>query len=186
MTGEESSNLSQMTDRLQIEPMGLHHSTLLFHALDYESIYEFIPNQRPKDADEVLARIKRVRAGPSMESDELWLNFVVLLDGEIIGRLEATLVNSWAEIAYLFDPTYSGKGYATEGTLWLIDHIYKNYQVTEFWATTDPNNLKSIQLLLRCGFKIDSLPEHGIRSYDEGDSIFRLRRSPGHSDNMTP
>lgn len=175
-----------MRGRLQIEPMGLQHSAALFRALDHESIYQFIPNQRPTNADEVTARIKRVLAGPSVESDEIWLNFVVLLDGEIIGRLEATLVSSWAEIAYLFDPTYSGKGYATEGTFWLIDHICKNYQVTEFWATTDPNNLKSIQLLLRCGFKIDSLPEHGIRSYDEGDSIFRLRRSPDHSDNMTP
>ena len=166
--------------------MGVVHSAALFRALDHESIYEFIPNQRPTNADEVTARIKRVLAGPRVGSDEIWLNFVVLLDGVIIGRLEATLVNSWAEIAYLFDPTYSGKGYATEGTLWLIDHICANHQVTEFWATTDPNNLKSIQLLLRCGFKIDSLPEHGIHSYDEGDSVFRLRRSPGHSDNMTP
>ena len=175
-----------MKGRLQIEPIGLQHSTPLFHALDHDSVYDFIPNQRPINSDEVSDRIQRVLVGPSVESDELWLNFVVLLDGEIIGRLEATLVNSWAEIAYLFDPTYSGKGYATEGTLWLIDHICKNYRVTEFWATTDPNNLKSIQLLLRCGFKIDSLPEHGIHSYDKGDSIFRLRRSPGHSDNMTP
>ena len=166
--------------------MGLHHSTSLFHALDHESIYDFIPNRKPIDADEVTARIKRVMAGPGEEANELWLNFVVLLDDEIIGRLEATIVNSWAEIAYLFDPTYSGKGYATYATRWLIDHIGRSFQVSEFWATTDPNNLKSINLLLRCGFTIDSLPEQGIRSYDEGDAVFRLRRSPDHSDNMTP
>ena len=175
-----------MIDRLAFEPLGLQHSTRLFHALNYDSIYDFIPNQRPTDSDAVAARTKRVLAGPTTESDEIWLNFVVLLDGEIIGRLEATIVNSWAEIAYLFDPNYSGNGYATEGTLWLIDHICKGYRVTDFWATTDPNNLKSIQLLIRCGFKIDSLPEHGIRSYDEGDAVFRLRRAPDHSDNMTP
>ena len=175
-----------MNDRLQFEPLGLQHSTPLFHALNYDSIYDFIPNQRPTDSDEVAARIKRVIAGPTTENNEIWLNFVVLLDGEIIGRLEATIVDSRAEIAYLFNPNYSGKGYATEGTLWLIDHIFKSYRVTDFWATTDPNNLKSIQLLLRCGFKIDSLPEHGIRSYDEGDAVFRLRRASGHSDNMTP
>jgi RimJ/RimL family protein N-acetyltransferase len=166
--------------------MGLQHSTLLFHALDYDSVYDFIPNQRPINSGEVTARISRVLAGPGGGSAEIWLNFVVFLDDEIIGRLEATIVNSWAEIAFLFDPTYSGKGYATEGTLWLIDHICKSYQIAEFWATTDPNNLKSIQLLLRCGFKNDSLPKHGIRSYDEGDSIFRLRQSPDPSDNMTP
>ena len=175
-----------MTDRLQIEPMGLHHSTQLFRALDYEGIYEFIPNQRPRDAGEVSDRIERWVVGPGQDSDELWLNFVVSLEGEIIGHLQATVFKSWAEIAYLFNPNYSGKGYATEGTLWLIDHICTNYRVADFWATTDPNNLKSIQLLLRCGFKIDSLPEHGIRSYDEGDAVFRLRRSSGHSDNMTP
>ena len=175
-----------MTDRLQIEPMGLHHSTQLFRALDYDSVYDFIPNQRPINSGEVSDRIKRWVAGPGAESDEIWLNFVVLLDNKIIGRLQATIVSSWAEIAYLFDPTYSGKGYATEGTLWLIDHLCNSYRVTDFWATTDPKNLKSIQLLRRCGFKIDSLPEHGIRSYDEGDAVFRLRRSPGHSDNMTP
>ena len=175
-----------MTEGLRVEPINTQHAGPLFRALDFESVYQFLTSPRPKNSGEVSDRIVRVIAGPGSERAEVWLNFVVSLDGEIIGRLEATVFSTWAEVAYLFNPKVSGNGYATEGTLWLIDYICQSYGVTEYWATTDPNNLKSIRLLLRCGFKIDSLPAHGIRSYDEGDAVFGLRQTPRPSDNMTP
>ncbi len=175
-----------MTQRLQIEPMALGHAESLFRALDFDSVYEFIPPPRPANPKQVSDRIERVLAGPGPASSDLWLNFVVSLAGEIIGRLEATALNTWAEIAYLFNPKASGKGYATEGVHWLIDHMRQTYGITEFWATTDPRNLKSSNLLLRCGFQASSLPEHGLHSYSEGDAVFALRFHSDISDNMPP
>jgi RimJ/RimL family protein N-acetyltransferase len=108
------------------------------------------------------------------DSGESWLNFVALIGTQVIGHIQATLVESRAEIAYVFSPVVSGKGYATQATQWLIGHIGEAKGICDFWATTDPQNLKSIRLLKRCGFLETSVPAHGLLSYDEGDLVFRL------------
>lgn len=166
-----------MTEGLLFCPIEVAHAEGLFHALDFDSVYQFITQPRPSNSDEVLVRIKRFNAGPSADSGQEWLNFVVLLDDKIIGHLQATVSGSRAEIAYLFNPVVSGRGYATTGTRWLMDHLCIALGVNEFWATTDPANLRSIALLKRCGFNATSLPAHGLLSYDEGDAIFHLGRN---------
>ncbi|OIQ79791.1 acetyltransferase (GNAT) family protein [mine drainage metagenome] len=165
-----------MTEGLVFEPVDLRHAERLFQALDFDAVYVYLTTPRPKNFSEVLTWIKRVGSRSDSESGEVWLNFVMLLDGEVVGRLQATVNVPSAEIAYLLNPGYSGKGYATTGTLWLLDHLFQEYGVTQFWATTDPGNAKSIALLKRCGFKETSLPAEGLRSYDDGDTVFGLRR----------
>ncbi len=165
-----------MTEGLIIQPIDIEHADGLFHALDFDGVYQFITQPRPRNSGEVRARIERVNVEPNPDSGQEWLNFVVLLNSEVIGRLEATLIGESAEIAYLFNPLVSGKGYATTGTLWLIDHIFKTREVNEIWATTDPANLKSINLLKRCAFKEAALPAQGLLSFDAGDAVFQLRR----------
>jgi len=167
-------------ERLKFEPLALHHADQLFHALDFDSLYEFMESfPRPRDVDQVRARIARLSAGPALESGQQWFNFSMLLDGEVIGQLQATAVGPSAEIAYVLSPSSSGKGYATTGALWLIEHLASTCQIMDFWATVDPRNLKSIQLLKRCGFVESSLPARGLFSYEEGDVVFQFRRNIG-------
>jgi len=170
-----------MNGRFEIQPLAEEHATQSFDAFDFDSIYEFMESfPRPHDVDQVLARIRRLTAGPSPESGQQWFNFTMLLDAEVIGQLQATVVGTSTEVAYVLSPPYSGKGYATKGLLWLIEHLASTCQVVDFWATVDPKNLKSIKLLNRCGFVEDSLPAQGLFSYESGDAVFHLRRS------MTP
>jgi ribosomal-protein-alanine N-acetyltransferase len=165
-----------MSARLQIKPIAPWHAEPLFHALDFDSVYEFVTSPRPTAPSEVASRIDRSIAGAMSDSQESWLNFVVLLGSHVIGHVQATVVESRAEIAYLFGPVASGKGYATQATQWLIDHVGQAHGISEFWATSDSENLRSIRLLERCGFVETSLPPHGLPSYDEGDLVFRLTR----------
>jgi RimJ/RimL family protein N-acetyltransferase len=163
-----------MAEPFLIEPIAQNHAGPLFDALDFDSVYEFLTSPQPMTVSDIAGRITRFLAGPPDGRDEAWLNFVVLIDNQLIGHIQATLVGSRAEVAYLFNPQVEGRGYATRATQWLIDYTGRTHGISEFWATTDPQNLKSIRLLRRCGFLETSVPAHGLLSYDEGDLVFRL------------
>jgi len=169
------------TERLTIEALDVGHAAGLFAALDDERVGRFIGGPDVTSVEAVIARIERVDAGPGPEWDEEWLNWAVLLDGVVIGRIEATLRHGVgrpgvAEIAYVFGPAWWGRGFATEATAWMIDHLASNHGATQWWATVDPSNTASINLLERLGFATTELPEFGLESFDEGDVVFVLRR----------
>lgn len=166
-----------MTEGLIFEAIRPDHAAALFRALDFDSVYRFVNTPRPQNVDEVRARITRFNKGPDPMLGQEWLNFVMRLGPEVIGHLQATIYGRSAEIGYVLNPRHSGHGYATTGTLWLIDHISNTHGITEFWASVDPANLKSINLLTRCGFVETSLPAEGLHSYEDGDTVFGLRRS---------
>ena len=72
---------------------------------------------------------------------------------QMLGRLEASLHDSLAEVAFLFNPPI-GKGATPARRLsWLHFHIEKSYGVNGFWATTAPANVKCQSLLRRAGYQ---------------------------------
>jgi RimJ/RimL family protein N-acetyltransferase len=84
-----------------------------------------------------------VEADPA-DSDD----FIVTLNGELIGKL-----GTWKipEIGFLIDPTYWGRGYASEAMAAFIERR-RGLGSTELTADVDPRNLSSIMLLARHGF----------------------------------
>src|SRR5690606_33022046 len=82
---------------------------------------------------------------PPDESDD----FVIMLEGRLIGKL-----GSWRlpEVGFLLNPADWGRGYATEAMTAFINHR-RALGSTELTADVDPENMRSLHLLLRCGFK---------------------------------
>lgn len=163
------------TARLDIEPLRPDHAEELYAALADPAVHRYIVTSGPWTLQAVRDRLERVAAGPPAGSRDVWLNFAVRREARLVGRLEATRHGDLAEIAYLFDPAVSGRGYATEAVEWLLGHLRDAHGVTEVWATTDPANDASVRLLGRTGFTrvADAHPDVG--SYDEGDLVFRRR-----------
>ena len=79
---------------------------------------------------------------------ELIDDFVVTLDGEVIGKL-----GSWRlpEVGFLFDPAVWGQGFASEAMAAFIDRR-RALGSAELTADVDPGNAASLRLLTRCGF----------------------------------
>ena len=104
-----------------------------------------------------------------------WWNFAVLdATGEVgLGRVQATIVDDWAEIAYLFGAQYWGRGFALEATGWLHRQLAADGAARTWWATVAPANERSVRLLGRLGYTpvVDGWPKLG--SYDPGDLVFR-------------
>jgi RimJ/RimL family protein N-acetyltransferase len=167
------------TERLIIEPLEPSHAPGLHAALDHPDVGTFIGGPDVTTLEAVRARIERLAVGPlAPRSGERWWNFAVLVPAErtIIGRLEATTYGAWGEIAYVFSPSWWGRGLASEASRWLVGHLAER-GVPELWAAVDPDNDRSQRLLLRIGFTRTDEPERPLSSFLPGDDMF-VRREP--------
>ena len=144
-------------------------------ALHHKAVYEFIGGIPTKT--EFAVGLRRALEGPPAGAvGENWINYVARLaqTGELIGRLEATVHDGLAEVAFLYNPSFWGRGYASEGLFWLHDYLRRYKDVSSLWGTTLPENTRSAGLLHRCGYhrvSPEGLPR--LYSYDEGDIVFR-------------
>lgn len=163
------------TPRLLFEPLGAGHAAELFGALCHPLVYEHLGEPPPESVAALAERYAFIAAGPpGYRAHETWINYAVRLraTAALIGRVEATIVDVRAETAYLLDPAHWGQGYATEAMSAFQNHLRQNERVMEFWATTSPQNARSIALLRRLGYRqvVDSWPP--LLSYDAGDLVF--------------
>jgi RimJ/RimL family protein N-acetyltransferase len=165
------------TARLQIEPLDLVHARGLFEALDHPQVGAFIGGPDVTTLVRLRERIVAVRRGPDNEGEQ-WLHWAVLADGVVVGRVEATLHDGLAEVAYVFGPPWWGRGYATEATQWMVDHLADHYGIATSWATVHPDNAASAALLGRVGFRPAEPGTVSLYSYDDGDLVFVRTHPP--------
>jgi RimJ/RimL family protein N-acetyltransferase len=146
----------------------------LASALHCDAVYQYIGGMPSRTDFEQWLR--HAIAGPPSESTgERWLNFTVRVAGsnEVIGRLEANIHDQLAEVAFLYSPRVWGRGYASEGLLWLQGQLRNYTEVCSLWATAHPDNHRSASLLRRHGYvpaATEGLPV--LYSYEVGDHVF--------------
>ncbi|TAG03669.1 MAG: N-acetyltransferase [Betaproteobacteria bacterium] len=146
----------------------------LANALHSEAVYQYIGGMPTRPDFELWLR--RSIAGPPSEANgERWINFTARLAAtqEVIGRLEANIHNNFAEVAFLYNPKFWGRGYAMQGLQWLHRQLAEHNGVHSFWATTHVENRRSASLLLRNGYV--SAVTHDLPvlySYEAGDLVF--------------
>ena len=91
-------------------------------------------------------------------------DFIVTLDGQLIGKLGAWKL---PEVGFLFDRAHWGRGYAREALLAFIDRR-RALGSGELRADVDPRNAASLKLLERCGF-VET--HRGIGTWKVGDEL---------------
>ena len=150
---------------------------MLFAALDDPRVGHFIGGPDVTTLEALRARIDRVTDGPPPQSGQTWLNFAVLLGPTVIGRVEATVHDGIAEVAYLIGPRWWGCGYGAAATSLLLEHLVAA-GVTDCWATTMPDNLASVGVLVHLGFsEVEPRDAPLLHSYDDGDRVFHRREA---------
>lgn len=105
---------------------------------------------------------------------------VVLNNGRLAGGCMAALSADGheAEIGYSFEPSYWGKGYATEAVTILVTELFARTSIQRIFATCGPLNAASIRLLRRTGFVLEGcLRAHKVVRGQVRDSLIwsRLR-----------
>ena len=76
-------------------------------------------------------------------------DFVVTLDGEVIGKLGAWRL---PEIGFIFGSGHWGRGYAAEAMRAFLDHMFQARVVDFLTADVDPRNTAALKLLTDNGF----------------------------------
>jgi RimJ/RimL family protein N-acetyltransferase len=146
----------------------------LANALHSEAVYQYIGGM-PSRANFDQWLHHSLAGPPSEATGEQWISITVRLaeSREVIGRLEANIHDHLAEVAFLYSPRLWGRGYASQGILWLHDRLREHKEVHSFWATTHPENQRSASLLRRHGYlaaATQGLPV--LYSYEGGDHVF--------------
>ncbi|ANH68094.1 GNAT family N-acetyltransferase [Mitsuaria sp. 7] len=163
------------TARLTLAPLVDADIDELAGLLWDERVYEHIGGL-PSGADLVALGLRRALAGPPAgRTSERWLNYAVRLraDRRLIGRLEATVHDGIAEVAFLLAPLHWGHGFAQEGLGWLHDELSRVAPQSPCWATTLPANVRSSRLLIACGYEeVDPATAPDLMTYDAGDRVF--------------
>lgn len=107
-----------------------------------------------------------------------WHRYVALPDPNgsrtLIGCLGAFAKEPFetCEIGYGILPSFEGRGYATEGTRALINHLRTDTRITSFIAHTFPSLPSSIRVMEKCGMVFDGDGE------EPGSIRYRLRLTP--------
>jgi len=128
-----------------------HHA--LFSDLDVVRYLYFGPFDRPA-AQEHLAR----RSMVDLPGEGGWINFGVEVKGEgvLIGELAMGYISATHahyEVGYVFDPAYTGHGYATEGTAMIIELAFSGLGAHRVSARLDARNDPSARVLERLGMR---------------------------------
>ena len=143
------------TNRLVLEKLNRNHSESLFKVLKDSAVYSYIPQNAPLSIAELRKCYTKLENNLLAPDGETWINYAVRLlsTNEYIGRLEATVNDREAEIAYLFGSCYWGFGYASESVRRLITFLKQEHEVITVKASTDTRNTNSIALLERLQFR---------------------------------
>lgn len=162
---------------MRFEPLARAHADCLSDALLDPAVYEFIPGPHPASTLELAEDFSRLSLGPPADLQWMrWWNIGVFAaaTGEGLGQLQATIVDDWAEVAYVFGSKHWGQGYAQEAMRWFHEQLREDGAAWDLWAAVAPRNARSVRLLERLGYRpvTEGWPELG--SYDAGDLVFRL------------
>lgn len=120
----------------------------LFEYLSLESIYEYEPGG-PINLEEAKCLSKERAVTENFYVVEL------ATEHKMIGHLyfqqqEPKDFMTW-EIGYIFNPSYHGKGYASEASKALVAYAFENFKAHRIVGHCNPNNIASCKVLENAG-----------------------------------
>jgi len=109
----------------------------------------------PNSEEESEGFVKQVLVDAKKEPRSRFVFAIILKEsGEMIGAGEFNIrdyTNRAGEIAYIVNPKFWGKGFATEVTKLLIAYGINDLNLHRIFATCDPRNIGSLRVLEKVG-----------------------------------
>jgi [ribosomal protein S5]-alanine N-acetyltransferase len=169
---------SLITPQLELEPLTVNHAPEMFELLSDLQIYRYLDDAPPISLEHLRNRYVKLEARKSPDGSEVWLNWVVRVRGQqLVGVVQATVFKPISEpysawIAYVFSPKHWGHGYACEATEAMIADLASAYDVTQYFATVEVENTRSIRLLERLRFRLASAQEASSHELTATERLF--------------
>ena len=175
------------TERLRLREVCEEDCESLFALRNDDAVMEYIGSRKSNSLDEVMDLIRQVHADRMNNKCVLW-GLSLHDDPSLIGTIgfyRLQKENYRGEIGYLLDKQHWGKGLMGEALNAVVEFGFSKMGFHSIEAVTDPNNQRSIGLLLRHGFVQEGLFRENFfwngRFYDS--AVFsRLSFGSGNSD----
>jgi RimJ/RimL family protein N-acetyltransferase len=139
---------------LTLEPQCAAHAAELFDLLNDTAVYTYLDDSPPQSRASLSERFARLESRRSGDGREHWLNWAIRLDtGELAGFVQATVGEGGiAWIAFVIGRAFWGRDIAQRATRAVLNEGTLRYAATQWLATADRRNQRSIRLLVRLGF----------------------------------
>ncbi|MCQ2001149.1 GNAT family N-acetyltransferase [Arthrobacter zhaoxinii] len=151
MTGTLRAGLIT-TDRLTLEPLGVHHAAEMVQVLAGTALYRYIGGQAPT-AEILAARYAAQTVGTSADRREVWLNWIIREEGRSIGFVQATLEleGPTSDVAWVVGEAFQGRGAATEAARAMVAWLRRRHPPVRITASIHPENLPSAAVARNLG-----------------------------------
>lgn len=167
------------TERLTIRMLREPDAAVLYSYRILPEVAELQDWDLPYTMERALAVASKQAGRDDIAAGE-WTQLAVDLDGEMIGDVVCHLDDtaSVAEIGYTFRPEFQGRGYASEATGALVDHILATTGVHRIEASLDPTNIASMRVLEAVGLTMETLARrsYAIRGRWDDDLRYAMLR----------
>jgi RimJ/RimL family protein N-acetyltransferase len=167
------------TERLVLRELSVEDQEDLFELDSDPEVHRYIENNPVKSMDELLKVIKMLLHQYQENGIARWA-VVDKETKECIGwcglkYFKESLNNHtrFYELGYRFKQKHWGKGFATESSNAILKYAFKKLQIKSIYAITHPENVNSMHVLGKLGFKFIEIFDY------EGDSTcwFELTKS---------
>ena len=145
-------------------------------ASDAKDMYEYasLPEVGPMAGWEPHPNIFHTKSVIQMYHDKKKLGqlgvFAIILkeNKKMIGTVElhSYIKGFKAELGYTLNPLYRGHGYAVEASKAILHYGFMELDLRRIEAATYTNNEKSINVLIRLGFRHEGMKKDGYYLYD--------------------
>ena len=140
MKGEESAGTELRTGRLILRRARTGDLAAMHAVLSDKRAMRYWSTGPHADLAETERWLDSMISAPADVSDD----FVVTLDGEVIGKLGAWRL---PEIGFILRSDHWGQGYAAEAMKAFLEHAFRARAVGFLTADTDPRNHSALKLL---------------------------------------
>ena len=121
----------------------------------------------PNETFEETADFVKRNAAEWGSPDQTDYEFVILLDGRIIGGCDVDLGHSddrsLASLGWIINKKFRNRGFASEAANALLDYAFENLRVEKVYAQCDIRNPASFAVMRKIGMKCIS--DKGTRTY---------------------
>lgn len=160
---------------MKVSKLSVNDADEMFEILQHESIYKYISKGGPPPSlEKFRSEYRIIESGHSLDGKYKMQKWIVRDDlNNAIGFLELYFFSPHrADFAYVFTPSAWGKGYAFRSCTSLFSFLDYG-ELESIYATVDPENNRSISLLLKLGFKEIDTAEYNHDILEEGDMVFK-------------
>jgi ribosomal-protein-alanine N-acetyltransferase len=132
------------------------HAEAMFALFAEPDIWTYLDDSPPATLEALATRHRRLESRRSPDEREVWLNWAVMLEGELIGFVQATVSSERRiDLAYVIGKPYWSRGLATDAVQTMVAFLEDRFPAAELQASVDERNGSSIRLLTRLGLTLD-------------------------------